>query len=210
MPVGRASVAAAARSRRPRTRAAPAARDTRRASGNTTDAQRHRRRHGGPARRSKCHDDRGDIAVAAHLADEPAAGPQRPRHAGDHGVGIGLHPVQRRVGEHGVELVLEVQAVAVHRRRASTPARAGRCAPCRARHRRPTTAQPSSASRAVSTPSPQPRSRMRSPGCGASSSTTGRPELGHEAAHGRRSVGRSHSWPAEQADCDCKDLTPML
>ena len=67
----------------------------------------------------------GDIAVAAHLADEAPAGPQRPRHAGDHRVGIGLHPMQRGVREHGVELALERQASPVHEPRVDAQ-RAGR------------------------------------------------------------------------------------
>ena len=120
--------------------------------------------------------------------DEAAAGPQRPRHARDHRVGIGAHPVQRGVREHRVELARERQCVRRPSRRASTPrARASRTMSGPAST--PTTvaarARPAAA---VSTPSPQPRSRMRSPGRGASSSTTGSPELGDEARHGWRSA----------------------
>src|SRR5712691_9605806 len=57
---------------------------------------------------------------------------------------------------------------------ASTPS-AFAASTCGALASTPTTAHPSAASFALSAPSPQPRSRMRSPGCGASSSTTGAP-----------------------------------
>jgi hypothetical protein len=53
-----------------------------------------------------------DAAVAAELADETAAGFQRAPHAGDNVVGR-VHPVDCRVAEHGVELGVEGQPLAV-------------------------------------------------------------------------------------------------
>jgi len=62
-------------------------------------------------------DDGRDVAVAAHLRDEPTscrlaafvsrARPERVGHAPDDGVLVG-HPVQRRVGEDGVERLARV------------------------------------------------------------------------------------------------------
>jgi hypothetical protein len=51
--------------------------------------------------------------MAAELADEPPARLQRPFHAGDD-LGGPQHPVQCGIGEHGVELRLEIQRVTVH------------------------------------------------------------------------------------------------
>ena len=73
----------------------------------------------------KCHGDRRHIAMSAEFADEPAAGPQCPCDPGNHGVGISLHPMQRRVGEHGVELVLEGEGRSI-RLSCIDPALAGR------------------------------------------------------------------------------------
>ncbi len=47
------------------------------------------------------------------LGDEAPARPERPPHARDHDVGA-LHPVERGVAEHGVELALEGEVLAVH------------------------------------------------------------------------------------------------
>src|SRR5579864_5374217 len=57
--------------------------------------------------------DRGGVVVAAHLGDEPATRLQRPAHAGQHRLGR-AHPMQRRIREHGIELVLESEALPRH------------------------------------------------------------------------------------------------
>ena len=57
--------------------------------------------------------DRGDVAEAAELADEATARPERAPDAGDH-LGRPQHPVQRRIGEHGIEPAVEGQRVARH------------------------------------------------------------------------------------------------
>ena len=51
--------------------------------------------------------------MAAELGNQSPARPQGPPDARDHGVGA-PHPVQGGVGEHGVELGLEAQILAVH------------------------------------------------------------------------------------------------
>ena len=50
--------------------------------------------------------------MTAELADEAAVWPKGPRHAGDHEFWP-AHPVQRGIGEHRIELVLERKGVAV-------------------------------------------------------------------------------------------------
>ena len=58
---------------------------------------------------------RGDgrhIAVTAEFADEAAARAKRTMDAGDHELGP-AHPVERRIGEDRVELILEGKRMAV-------------------------------------------------------------------------------------------------
>jgi hypothetical protein len=62
---------------------------------------------------SKRRPDDRDAALAAELADEAAARPERAVDPGDDVVGP-LHPVERRVAEDGVELVLEAERLPVH------------------------------------------------------------------------------------------------
>ena len=134
----------------------------------------------------KRHDDRSDVAVAAELADEPAAGAQRARDAGDHGVGIGAHPVQGGVREYGVELAGERQGRAIGepwRPRRGPSLRE----PCRARRprRRPHSRARPAAGRA-------PRRRSRGRGCARRVAASATPVREHPArrrtAHGSRSA----------------------
>jgi hypothetical protein len=64
------------------------------------------------------------IVVPAHLGDKAAARLQRPRDAGEHRF-LRMHPVQRGVREHRVELALEGEALARHDPRVE-PLRLGR------------------------------------------------------------------------------------
>ena len=75
-------------------------------------------------------DNSRDIARAAHLGDKPPARTQCLPYTIDHGRRT-LHPVQRGIAEHGIELVMEVQALAIHHARIQA-ACAGRADLCRA------------------------------------------------------------------------------
>ena len=63
--------------------------------------------------------DRRDVAVAAELGDEAATVPQRPRNPVEEGIVIS-NPVQRRIREHRVELVLEGECLRVNQPRVET------------------------------------------------------------------------------------------
>ena len=101
------------------------------------------------------------IAVTAELADEAAARAKRAVDAGDHELGP-AHPVERRIGEHRVELILEGKRMAVdllHLEALGGGSGEQLLAQIGAKH----IGAAARRSLRVSTPSPQPRSRMRSP-----------------------------------------------
>ena len=71
-------------------------------------------RDGVPSKHGAYRDrNRRNVGVAAELGDEAAAGPQGPRDAGKHGIGL-RNPVQDGVREHRVELPAKRQAPRIH------------------------------------------------------------------------------------------------